>query len=69
MTWELFDVNEAKQLKHQIISYAEDKREFSQTKEELMMQPESIGRSMFCLMFQFTNLLTKFFQFALIQLL
>ena len=40
MPRELFDLDEAKQLKSQIIVYAEDKRQFSQTEEELIIPPK-----------------------------
>ena len=67
MSWELLDIDEAKQLKNQLVSYAEDKREFTQTQDELIMHQESIGKSIYLLIYQITNLPIKFFEFVLIQ--
>ena len=37
MYWELFDKSEANQLKEELILYADDRRQFSQSQDELMM--------------------------------
>ena len=64
MSWELFDIDEAKQLKNQLVSYAEDKREFTQTQDELIIPPREYWKKYLSLDIPIYKFANKIFSFC-----